>query len=64
MRGICLQRIVGKPTKRGPKPKLNSIYKLRLKRKLCNLKHIGDKVNCKKLIHSYDIPVSHYTVAR
>ena len=43
VRCICLQRSIGNPMKRGPKPKLNSAYKLRLNRKICNSKHIGKK---------------------
>ena len=64
VRGICLQRSVGKQMKSGPKAKLNSLNKLRLKRKICNLKHICEKVNCKKLINSSDISVSCHTVVR
>ena len=47
--------------KRGSKPKLNLAYKLSLKRKICNLKYIGEKINCRKLINSCDILVSRHT---
>jgi len=50
--------------KRGPKPKFNSACKLRLKQKICNSKHIGEKLNFKKLINLCDIPVSRHTIAR
>jgi len=40
---LCLQRSIEKLIKREPKPKLNSAYKLRLNRKICNSKHIGKK---------------------
>jgi len=43
--------------------KINTAYKLRLKRQICNLKKGGTKVNCKKFINSRDIPVSRFTVA-
>ena len=39
--GTYLQRSLRNPIKRGSKPKL------RLKGKICNLKHIGEKINCK-----------------
>jgi len=46
VRDICLQRRVMKPMKRGPRLYINSAYKLRLKRKICHLKQICEKVNC------------------
>jgi len=64
VRGICLQRRIANPKKRGPRPKLNAAYKLRLKREICHLKQIGEKVNCPKLIKSCDIKVSRQTVSR
>lgn len=64
VRSICRKRIVRKPMKRGPKPKINAAYKLRLKRQIHNLKNSGEKINCNKLINSCNIPVSRFTVAR
>ena len=58
MRGICLQRKVIKPMKRGPRLKINSAYKLRLKRIICYLNQICENVNL------CDIPVLRHTVAR
>jgi len=53
-----------KPIKRELRLKINSAYKLRLKRKICHLKQICEKVNCKKLVNLCEIPVSQHTVAR
>ena len=52
-----------KPMKRGPRLKINSAYKLRLKRKICHQKHFCEKVNFKKLVNLCDIPVARQTVA-
>ena len=46
--------------KRGPKPKLNSVYKFKFQQKICNLKHIDEKVNCKKLINSVIFQFARY----
>jgi len=45
VRGICLQRRIMKPMKRGPRLKINLAYKLKLKKKICHLKQICEKVN-------------------
>ena len=63
-RGICRKRFMTTPKKRGPKTKLNAVYKLRLKRQICTMKDNGEKVNCNKLIRACDIPVSRFTVGR
>ena len=64
VRGICLQRSVMKPMKRGPRLKINSAYNLRSKRKIFHLKQICEKINCKKMVNLCDISVSRHTVAR
>ena len=50
--------------KGGPRLKINLAYKLRLKRKICHMKQICEKVNCKILINLCDIPASWHIVAR
>lgn len=64
VKGICLQRKVLNRKTRGRKPKLNAVYKLRLKRKIASMHKNGEKVNCRKLINECNIPASRFTVAR
>ena len=64
VKGICSQRKVLIPKRRGRKPKLNSAFKLRLKRQIAIMKKKGERVNCRKLLDECNIPSSRFTVAR
>lgn len=64
VRGICLNRKVGNPKKRGRKGTLTKAQKLRIKRQISSLKQNGEKVNSSKLIKSCELSASRFAVGR
>ena len=64
VRGICLQRSVFHPKKRGRKAKLTKTTKLRIKRCISKLKSNEEKVNSTKIRNDCDLDVSNRTIQR
>lgn len=64
VRGICLNRKILHPKKRGRKSTLTKAHKLCIKRQISNLKKEGQKVYASKLINLCELSVSRFTISR
>ena len=50
VRGFCRYKCKAIPKKTGPKPKIGSKEKLRIKREISRLNDVHEKINCTKII--------------
>lgn len=62
--GICLNRNVLHPKKRGRKAILTQPHKLQIKRQISIMKQKNEKVNSRKLKEICDLPASRFTICR
>lgn len=51
-------------SKKGPKPKINKMFNLRIKRAISSMKSAGEKVNSSKILNISNLPASTRTVQR
>jgi len=63
-RGLCVNKRISNLKKRGPKFKLNSYCKLKVKRCISALKNDGQKVNCTKIKNACNLNISTRTIQR
>lgn len=63
-RNLCCYQLKKMPMKRGPKRKIDSQAKLRLKREIASIKSQGQKVNSPKLVRNCELSVSNRTCQR
>jgi len=64
VRGICVNKKIMKPHKRGPKFLLTKSDKLKIKRDIARLNDLQEKANCRKIIDNCNLRVSQKTLQR
>ena len=64
VRNLCNYENVSQPRKRGPKFKIDSKLRLRVKRNFMSLQNQGEKINCSKIKNTCDLNFSTRTLQR